>query len=164
LSTQNTHFFYTFSVEFDRENGRYDLRILNATYDRDNGDFICHIKQSGAEIQKKSVALTVLLKPSLPTIVPSSPHATEGRQLNLTCSSLGGSPSPQIYWYSGSESQLLEAQLKKGGNKDEATTSVLSIMPTKENDGSTYRCTVWNRALGQVQKLEATSKINVNCT
>lgn len=96
--------------------------------------------------------------------MPSSPHATEGRQLNLTCSSLGGSPSPQIYWYSGSESQLLEAQLKKGGNKDEATTSVLSIMPTKENDGSTYRCTVWNRALGQVQKLEATSKINVNCT
>ena len=35
-------------------------------------------------------------------------------------------------------------------------------MPTKENDGSTYRCSVWNRALGQRQKLEETTKIDVN--
>ena len=47
--------------------------------------------------------------------------------------------------------------------KDSPTVSVLSIMPTKENDGSTYRCSVWNRALGQRQKLEGITKIDVNC-
>ena len=131
------------------------------------------------------MSVTVLLKPSPPTIVKSSPHATEGRQLNLTCSSVGGSPPPQISWYSGSSSQLLEARLIKGRNKvcliilmykftrfdidsilhpkDSPTVSVLSIMPTKENDGSMYRCSVWNRALGQRQKLEGITKIDVNC-
>ena len=41
--------------------------------------------------------------------------------------------------------------------------SVLSIVPSKENDGSTYRCTVWNRALGQSRKFEASTDIFVNC-
>ena len=41
--------------------------------------------------------------------------------------------------------------------------SVLSIIPSKENDGSTYRCTVWNRALGQSRKFEASTDIFVNC-
>ena len=47
-------------MELDREKGRYDLRLLNATYDRDNGDFVCHIKsKSGDEdlskVGKKSL-------------------------------------------------------------------------------------------------------------
>ena len=41
--------------------------------------------------------------------------------------------------------------------------SVLSIVPSKENDGSTYRCTIWNRALGQSRKFEASTDIFVNC-
>ncbi len=86
----------SYGVEYDPERGRYDLRIRNATYDRDNGDFNCHINSGGKEVLKKSVALTVLLKPSRPVITPSAPHATEGRRLNLTCSSVGGSPPPRV--------------------------------------------------------------------
>ena len=107
--------------------------------------------------------LTVLLTPSPPTITPSHPTATEGRPLNLTCASVGGSPSPQIYWYRDGHNQRLDAQLTRGKNKDEPTTSVLMVNPTKEVDGATYRCTVWNRALSQRQKLEASTKVYVNC-
>ncbi len=152
-----------FRVEFDPIMGRYDLRIANATYDRDNGQYECRMKTLGKILYSKSLVLTVLLKPSPPEITPSAPTATEGRPLNLTCSSAGGSPAPQIYWYREGQAQLLEAELTKGVNRDVPTRSVLTVMPSKENDGSVYRCTVWNRALGQRQKLEASTKLFVNC-
>lgn len=41
-------------------------------------------------------SLTVLLKPSPPRITPGNPAATEGKPVNLTCSSVGGSPPPQV--------------------------------------------------------------------
>ena len=143
----------------------YDLRIRQSTYDRDNGQFECRMKEGGTgnELHSKSVELTVLLKPSDPTISPSTPTATEGRPLNLTCASLGGSPPPQIYWYTEGQSQPIDSAFFPGVNKDEPTQSVLTIIPTKEDDGNNYRCTVWNRALGQRQKLEASTKIFVNC-
>ena len=78
--------------------GRYDLSIRNTTYDRDNGSFKCMLKEGGTgrTLYTKTVGLTVLLKPSAPRISPSSPIATEGRPTNLTCSSTGGSPPPQV--------------------------------------------------------------------
>ena len=41
-------------------------------------------------------SLTVLLKPSPPRILPIAPTFTEGTPVNLTCSSIGGSPPPQV--------------------------------------------------------------------
>ena len=152
-------------VEYDLAAGKYDLRIFNTSYDRDNGKFECRIKQrgSGKFLFSKSVQLTVLLKPSQPVITPSSPTGVEGTPLNLTCSSVGGSPPPQIYWYSEGNSQLLDAQLIRGENRDEPTVSILTMTPTKEDDGSSYRCTAWNRALGQSQEKEASTILSVNC-
>ena len=154
-------------VEHKPEEGKYDLHIQKANYDRDNGQFECRMKEGGTGnvLHSKSVELTVLLKPSPPTISPSNPTATEGRPLNLTCASIGGSPPPEILWYkaNGQSAQPLPASLLVGRNKDEPTQSVLTIIPTKEDDGSTYRCTVSNRALGQHQKHEASTEIFVNC-
>lgn len=86
-----------------------------------------------------------------------------GKPLNLTCSSRGGSPPPQIKWYREGESQLLESTMILGANRDEESSSVLTINPSKRGDGATYRCTVWNRALGQRQKLETRASLTVNC-
>ena len=86
-----------------------------------------------------------------------------GKPLNLTCSSLGGSPPPQIKWYREGQSQLLESTMIIGANRDEASKSVLTILPHKNTDGAVYRCTVWNRALGQHQKLETRTQLAVNC-
>ena len=36
-------------------------------------------------------------------------------------------------------------------------------MPTKNDDGASFRCTVWNRALRQEHSLEAGTKVFVNC-
>ena len=152
-------------MEHKPNEGKYDLHIKKASYDRDNGRFECRMKEGGTgnELHSMSIELTVLLKPSPPKISPSNPIATEGRQMNLTCQSIGGSPPPMILWYTEEQSQPLEANLIEGRNKDEATQSVLTIIPRKEDDGSAYRCTVWNRALGTQQKLETSTKIFVNC-
>ena len=157
--------FYTHRVIHKPEEGRYDLRINKANYDRDNGQFECRMKEGGTgnELHSKSVELTVLLAPSEPQIAPSNPIATEGRPLNLSCSSIGGSPPPEILWYAEGQPQPLEANLVMGRNKDEPTQSVLTVIPRKEDDATAYRCTVWNRALGKNQKLETSTKIFVNC-
>nr|XP_040575461.1 hemicentin-1-like [Lepeophtheirus salmonis] len=154
-----------YSVDSRIESGIYDLRIINASYNRDNGKFECRIKEAGLsfnELYSKSVELTVLLKPSTPSIQMSSPIATEGQQLNLTCSSIGGSPTPQITWFNEGGTQSLEAEIIKGNDKDDPTYSILSIIPRKSDDQTSYFCSVWNRALGQIQKLTNSIKLNVN--
>ena len=154
-----------FRVERFPSLGQYDLKIINATYNRDNGNFNCMVKEAGTgkTLHTKSIGLTVLLQPSAPRIFPASPVAIEGKPLNLTCSSTGGSPPPQIKWYREGSSQLLESTLYLGSNKDEPSTSVLTILPHKNTDGASYRCTVWNRALGQHHKLETRTTLAVNC-
>jgi len=144
--------------------GRYDLKIKNTTYNRDNGNFKCMVKEAGTgkTVHTKSIALTVLLKPSPPKISPPAPVATEGKPINLTCSSSGGSPPPQVRWYREGQSQLLESTMILGANRDEPSMSILTIVPQKNSDGATYRCTVWNRALGQRQKLESRASLGVN--
>lgn len=58
---------------------------------------------------------------------------------------------------------MLDATILRGENKDEATRSILNVVPTKNDDGASYRCTVWNRALRQEHSLEAGTKVFVNC-
>ena len=106
------------------------------------------------------MSITVLVKPGSPTISPRTPVATEGRSVNLTCSSQGGSPSPQIFWYREGVSEPLESQTETSGR---LTSSHLALLPGKEDDGSSYRCTVWNRAMGQRQRLETATRLHVKC-
>ena len=160
------HILIYFRVRHRPINGTYDLRITNATYDRDNGQFECRLKEGGTGrvLHSKSIDLTVLLQPSKPMITPSPvTTATERKPLNLTCSSVGGSPPPQIKWYSIGNEQMLDATVIRGKNKDEPTKSILSITPTRKDDGASYRCTVWNRALRQRQDLHTDTKLFVNC-
>ena len=43
--------------------------------------------------------VTVLVRPGPPVITPRTPVATEGEAMNISCSSEGGSPAPDIFWY-----------------------------------------------------------------
>ena len=160
-----TPFQASYQVDHRPDEGIYDLSISSATYDRDNGHFECRMKEGGTgnEFYSKSVELTVLLEPSAPTIVSLNPTVTEGKPLNLTCESKGGSPAPEIKWFIKGQREPLDTQVIPGINKDIPTRSILSIIPSKEDDGTSYRCTVWNRALGKRQKYEAFTKIYVNC-
>lgn len=54
----------SYQLEFSPQEGKYDLRINSATYDRDNGKFECKLKESGSgnDIHVNTMQLTVLSK------------------------------------------------------------------------------------------------------
>ena len=54
--------------------------------------------------------------------------ATEGVAVNLTCSSEGGSPAPDIFWYADGHSDPLLGAVT---TVDRVTTSTLQIVPKK---------------------------------
>jgi echinoid protein len=141
------------------------LKIKNASYDRDNGKFECRMKEkgSGHELHSKTFQLTVLLPPGPPRISPTEPSATEGRTIELTCSSSGGSPDPLIRWYRNGMPYPLESIIKNGGSRNNPTSAILSVVPQRDDDNTEYRCVVWNRALGEGEKLESGVTLNVNC-
>ena len=160
-----TNFISIFRVDYQPQLGRYDLRIKNATYERDNGNFECRKVEfgTGNKLHSSTVQLVVLLPPSPPVLAPVQPTVTEGKEFNLTCSSVGGSPPPEIIWYKDGKEQSLEALYIPGRNRSEATSSILSEVPKKDDDGSSYKCTVWNRAIDRTGLMEASTNINVNC-
>nr|XP_053645436.1 hemicentin-1-like [Cherax quadricarinatus] len=154
----------SYTVDLEPSEGRYDLTISRATYERDNGMFECRFKEAGtgSDLHTTTVNLTVLIPPGSPRINPEAPTATEGQSIDLVCSSQGGSPDPQIIWYRSGSDQKLYSVLKPGGGRETPTTSVLTINPGKDDDAAEYRCVVWNRALTDNEKMETTVVLSVN--
>ncbi|CAH1154135.1 unnamed protein product [Phaedon cochleariae] len=154
-----------YKLNYQVNNGIYDLLISNASYDRDNGKFECKVKAggSGANLHVQRYSLTVLTVPQEPGIAPSSyVTVTEGKKQELTCSSVGGSPDPEVKWYRQGSQYPLEAALKNGGSREQPTTATLTINPTKDDDEAIFRCEVWNRALPDNKKLVSTVTLSVN--
>jgi hypothetical protein len=154
-----------YTVEHEPKLGRYDLRIKNATYDRDNGNFECRKVEygSGNKLHSSTIKLVVLLPPSQPKVSPVQHTVTEGKEFNITCSSLGGSPPPQVLWYKNGGAEPLDALYLPGKDRSEPTSAVLTVIPKKEDDNATFGCTVWNRAIPENRLMEASTSINVNC-
>ena len=94
----NSLVFFFFRFSYIPHNGSYDLHIRNISYERDNGRFSCFIVEtgSGEVVHSKVFELTVLLLPEPPIITPMSPIGLEGKELQINCSSKGGSPPPTI--------------------------------------------------------------------
>lgn len=122
-------------VQHEPALGRYDLRIRNASYERDNGDFECRKVEfgTGTKLHSSMIQLVVLLKPSQPVVSPTLPTVTEGKAFNLSCSSVGGSPPPEILWYKdGSEDGEEGSVFTPGRTRTEASSAVLTVVPRKE--------------------------------
>lgn len=58
---------------------------------------------------------------------------------------------------------MLQTEVLKGGSKDQPTNATLTIVPRREDDAAKYKCVVWNRAMNEGERLEATATLNVNC-
>lgn len=101
--------------------------------------------------------------PGEPQITPSKPIAHEGEPFTLTCSSVGGSPDPMISW--SRDGQPLNTVTRLGKSKDVPTSSILTIDPTMEDDLSTYKCVIWNRAVREIDNREYEKDVllEVNC-
>ncbi|XP_034242329.1 uncharacterized protein LOC117645893 isoform X4 [Thrips palmi] len=154
-----------YRLDFRPEQGRYDLLISNVSYERDNGRFECRVKApgSGLDLHSHVVALTVLTPPDAPVVTPGvRPVATEGKPMQLSCGSTGGSPDPVIRWYKEGNTFPLEATMKNGASRDVATTAVLTVNASRTDDGAVYRCVVWNRAMPEGTKLETVVTLSVN--
>ena len=145
--------------------GRYDLHISHANYERDHGKFECRVKEdgTGVELYTATVSLTVLLPPGTPTITKSSPEAVEGEPYSLTCSSAGGSPPPDISWLRLSDGAQMMGNTTLADHKDGQTVSVLELIPRKQEDGAIFRCDVTNRAISAQSTLTTDINISVNC-
>jgi len=153
-----------YTIHFDPKQGVYDLHIDSATYEQDNGQFECRFTQSGSgnKLHSSLVELVVLLPPGPPTIKPNNSTVTESKHFNLTCASSGGSPPPEIVWYKNGERGDFNVIYTPATNKEDPTTSVLTYSPMKEDDMSSFKCTVWNRAIPESNTMEAATNINVN--
>ena len=53
-----------YQIEYNTAEGKYDLIIQKAQYDRDNGQFECKIKEAGngAEVKSRTYLVTILSK------------------------------------------------------------------------------------------------------
>ena len=159
------YIFLCFRVDHKPREGRYDLHLSHANYDRDNGRFECRIKEdgTGVELYTVTVGVTVLLPPGPASITKSSVEAVEGQPYVLSCSSKGGSPAPDITWTRGLSDIPMVANLTRAADKDAETVSVLEIIPRKEDDGVEYKCDVNNRAITTSHSLASSINISVNC-
>ncbi|CAH0692935.1 unnamed protein product, partial [Chilo suppressalis] len=154
-----------YQIIYAPEEGRYDLIVSNVSYERDNGNFECRVKAggSGRTLHSQIHSLVVLTLPRPPLLVPGpKAEAQEGKEITLSCSSSGGSPEPSIRWYKNNEAYPLEAAMVHGKTRAEASTATLTLMPIREDDGATFRCVVWNRAMPENSQLDATVDLSVN--
>ena len=64
IATSTHSFERSYKLEYSLNEGKYDLLIHSASYDRDNGNFVCIIKESGSGniIKTISYILTILSK------------------------------------------------------------------------------------------------------
>uniref|UniRef100_U5ELA9 Putative echinoid n=1 Tax=Corethrella appendiculata TaxID=1370023 RepID=U5ELA9_9DIPT len=154
-----------YKLDFRPNQGIYDLQINNVSYTRDNARFECRVKQigTGEDVHEEYYNLTVLTPPQPPLIFPGGlTTATEDLKQELTCSSVGGSPDPTITWYREGSTTPLQAPTLRGGSRDVQTTSTLTIIPRREDDGAKYICVVSNRAMSEGQRLETQTTLSVN--
>ena len=90
-----------------------------------------------------------LVQPGSPTLtVANQNDLIEGTTTNLTCSTTGGNPVPEVRWYRNSQT-ISGASLLPPGDKFGTTRSVLQWQVSRSDDGATFQCEVENEASSQ---------------
>ncbi|KAJ2949823.1 hypothetical protein O0L34_g11139 [Tuta absoluta] len=154
-----------YRITYAPNDGRFDLLITNVSYERDNGKFECRVRQGGTGrlFHTQAHRLVVLTQPGPPTVTPGHQvSAQEEREVKLTCSTSGGSPEPTIQWFREGSGTPLQAVVVHGKTREIPSVATLTFTPTKEDDGASFRCVVFNRAMPPGSQLDALVDLSVN--
>ncbi|XP_064650487.1 kin of IRRE-like protein 1 isoform X3 [Lineus longissimus] len=127
----------------------------------DDAMYQCQVgaTENTAGIRSRNAVLSVLLPPDRPTI-NGGPllTVTAGKTMNITCTSENGKPAPNITWYSQGKKITEKVQYyaaMQNDHKRQDATSILTITPTKADQGREYECRVMNAALFNARKAQA---------
>ena len=93
--------------------------------------------------------------------------AREGQEYQLTCQSHGGNPEPNITWYRN-EQPLIGGPATPGVRIEQSrfngtTSNTLTWTPIPEDNGASYKCLVWNRAMLTQPPHEREIRLQVEC-
>ena len=151
-------------MDFSPSEGRYELHISGASYSSDNGQFACRARRSGSGLVllAETFNLTVLLAPRAPEL-RQPPPLVEGEPAQLVCSSVGGSPAPELRWYRRGAATPLPARLRPAARRSEPTEAILTLTPARQDDGAQLECVAWNRAMAAGERLAAAVQLTVHC-
>ncbi|XP_051901327.1 kin of IRRE-like protein 3 [Pristis pectinata] len=135
-----------YNLQGDVSLGEHNLHIENAQLE-DDAVYECQATQIALRSRRSQVK--ILVPPSIPVILGAPIVTVRARTLhNLTCSSTGSKPTPQMSWYRDGELQDTSFSIKRlmEDGKQENITSVLSIIPERSDSGCIFTCRVSNAA------------------
>ncbi|XP_078619272.1 hemicentin-1-like [Branchiostoma floridae x Branchiostoma japonicum] len=123
------------SVVGDMKKGEFHLQIRDVRLE-DGGDYKCKV----FGLPPKEATLTVIVPvPQPPTLSGAEVPATAGQQLELSCTSSGGHPTPQLTWYNGTEAfaERYVGQQQRGGRVE---ADLILRRVTKWDNGMNLTC------------------------
>ncbi|XP_074653229.1 irregular chiasm C-roughest protein-like isoform X2 [Tubulanus polymorphus] len=156
--------FERYSMIGSEADGEYKLMIQDTRLE-DDGTYQCQVAPTANArgIRSRNARLSILILPDRPKIDEGSVmQVTAGRQYNITCTAINGKPAPTITWVSRGE--IIRKNWKywsivQSDGKREDATSVLTITPTKSDQGRTYECQVKNSAMFAPHKTDVTLEV-----
>uniref|UniRef100_T1IW79 Ig-like domain-containing protein n=1 Tax=Strigamia maritima TaxID=126957 RepID=T1IW79_STRMM len=155
----------------NREKGDCSILILNASVERDDGEWECQVGASTLELDdprtSHAARLLVRVAPLDPIIEYQSSSVSDGgnitvvahRNTSVQCLSRHGSPAAVIKWYLGSEDVTGWAEQKNISNKDYPkkydAVSILQLTLVKEQNSIPLKCIAmheaYKRKVNQIQ-------------
>eukprot|EP00058_Branchiostoma_floridae_P004874 XP_002590362.1 hypothetical protein BRAFLDRAFT_76635 [Branchiostoma floridae] len=115
--------------------GEFHLQIRDVRLE-DGGDYKCKV----FGLPPKEATLTVIVPvPQPPTLSGAEVPAQAGQQLELSCTSSGGHPLPQLSWYNGTEAftERYVRQQQRGGRVE---ADLILRRVTKWDNGLNLTC------------------------
>ncbi|CAH1228203.1 HMCN2 [Branchiostoma lanceolatum] len=119
----------------DRQEGEFHLQIRDIRLD-DEGAYKCNI----FGLSSRGAKLTVIVPvPQPPTLRGAEVPGQAGQQLELSCTSSGGNPPPQLTWYNGTEA-FPERYMRQQQRGDRVEVELVLRRLTKGDNGMNLTC------------------------
>ncbi|XP_066262553.1 nephrin-like isoform X2 [Euwallacea similis] len=141
---------------------RSDLRITNLSRKDVHSEMTCQASNN-AKISPHAATLHVDMNFGPLDVKLLGPHQplSAGRRFELQCQSTGSRPPATITWWKSG--QRLERSKDMTSNDGNTTTSTLTFIPKKEDDGKYLSCRAENKALSS-ESLEDGWKLEIHYT